>query len=629
MKRLSICSLILVSTVTQAQFTDTKPKSIVVPEGCVTAANQYIVQTPKTVSTPNSPNTLSVSDFANDLIANYGGVIDAVFADANSTYGGFSIKSLSLASAESMLKNESDVLGLEQVCYITAASSQSNPGWALDRLDQTNLPLDQSFDVPNYTGNSTHVYVVDQAIRGYFPGTNLIHSDLMSAKSPDNFPGDHIHFGAGIPASINKNSLPCTIHGTAVAGNIAGSRTGIARNSILHSYAAFDCQSPAMTDTAITTRAFRRILAEHPSNYPNERAVINFSALSVSSPALEQAIKDLATQNIITVVAMGNNSQNRCSGIPQLDETIAVGASGSSNLSGDMPSTIDIRWVDSSTNGSNYGACTDIYAPGSNVATTAAASPTSLSTESGTSFATPLVTGAVAVYLEQNPNASLSSVVTAIKSNALVNQIANVPVGDNDLLNICFLNGSCAPTPPTCTNDQYEQNDSYSAASSYSLPVDSSGNTTGLHIVSDSGWRNHNFCDDSEDWTEVRNIDSAIGSDNYYHFVAAYFKTLDTNINGTSDEPICIVRRLSDTSNVSATCDDNDPGDDPHPAGQLVKTFTAKTSFQSQAPHNSVFFQYHPGNGVTITGAETDYQMRLVHYKCRVEDLPCNAPDLF
>ncbi|MCG8465084.1 MAG: hypothetical protein MI750_09555, partial [Xanthomonadales bacterium] len=251
MRKLSLCFLLFFSAVSQAQFTDTKPKIIDVPEDCNPVANHYMVRTPKSINIPDSINTLSVSTYANYLSANYGGVVEAVFGDTNSSYGGFSIVNLSANDADNMLKNESSVLRIEQVCYFKATSIQSNPYWALDRIDQAEPPLDQSFDTPSFSAeNKTHIYLVDQAIRGYFPETNILHQDLTAVKAPEN----HEHFASTIPV-VTRNSLACTIHGTAVAGVIAGARTGIARNSILHSYAAFNCASPPRTNTAWATNA--------------------------------------------------------------------------------------------------------------------------------------------------------------------------------------------------------------------------------------------------------------------------------------------------------------------------------------------------------------------------------------
>lgn len=622
-KAIHLLALLLLTSTSHAQLTG-QQKEIYVPVDCSPVSGRYIVRTPKTINTGVKQGALTVEDYADSMASLYGGTVLGVFDSTYSTYGGFGIDSMSQNDADAMLKNEENVLLVEQVCEASAAGIQADPGWALDRIDQMDLPFSNSFDIPNYTANRTHIYVLDQAIRGFFLDSSLVHNDLLNVKAPDVHTNDHVHFRTDIPEAM-RNSLACTIHGTAVAGVIGGSRTGVARNSLLHSYAAFDCQSPARSDTFYLVFALNRILSSHPENYPNERAIINYSAVNTGSIEVVQAVRDLASQNIITIVAMGNNDIDSCNiTFLSMPETIAVGASGSINTSNGIPVNPDTRWEFS-----NYGTCTDIYAPGSSVLTTSAVGTSNLSTESGTSFAVTQVTGTIAVYLEQNPVAGHEDVLNAIKSNASVNKVTNVSVGDNDLLNTCFLDGSCPPPPPTCSPDNYEQNDQSFSATHYALPIDNTGNTTGLTIVSDTGWRSHNYCDDSEDWTHVANLDNAIPEDDYYHFIASYFDTTESLLNGQSNEPICIVRHFPGVNGGNPTCDDNEPGDDAYPAGQLVKTVTVKYGSQTTPTFNDMFFQYHPANNATITGENTDYRMRIVHYKCRIEDLPCNAPDLF
>jgi subtilisin family serine protease len=100
---------------------------------------------------------------------------------------------------------------------------------------------------------------------------------------------------------------------------------------------------------------------------------------------------------------------------------------------------------------SNYGTCTDIFAPGVNITSAWRTSDTATNTISGTSMATPHVAGAAALYLAANPGASPATVQAALKANATPNKITSPGTGSpNQLL---MVGGSSTPPPsPTVCN---------------------------------------------------------------------------------------------------------------------------------------------------------------------------------
>ena len=73
---------------------------------------------------------------------------------------------------------------------------------------------------------------------------------------------------------------------------------------------------------------------------------------------------------------------------------------------------------DSVASYSNWGAAVDVWAPGSSVRLATNTSNTAFTTDSGTSFASPLTAGVAALYRGQNPSATVPEVKTAILSAA-------------------------------------------------------------------------------------------------------------------------------------------------------------------------------------------------------------------
>ena len=134
-----------------------------------------------------------------------------------------------------------------------------------------------------------------------------------------------------------------------------------------------------------------------------------------SSQALSDAVTNAAKQDILFVAAAGNNSVNTD---PQFNKP-----NYPSNLSTTVGAGYDaVISVASLTNSgalssfSNYGAATvDLAAPGSSIYSTLPGGV--YGTMSGTSMATPFVTGAVALYASANPNATAGTIKTALLTN--------------------------------------------------------------------------------------------------------------------------------------------------------------------------------------------------------------------
>jgi subtilisin family serine protease len=76
----------------------------------------------------------------------------------------------------------------------------------------------------------------------------------------------------------------------------------------------------------------------------------------------------------------------------------------------------------------------DLYAPGVNITSAWNTSDNTINTISGTSMASPHVSGAAALYLESNQNAAPAAVSAAITSNGTSNVLRNVFFGTPNTL---------------------------------------------------------------------------------------------------------------------------------------------------------------------------------------------------
>lgn len=294
----------------------------------------------------------------------------------------------------------------------------------LDRIDQVPVdPLDGQFAVTG-DGKGVHVYVIDS-------GIHSTHEDFASSPTE---PASRVQSGVGWNkgySAFGTATGDCFWHGTHVAGIIGGIHSGVAKKVTLHPVRVFGCQSSTATDLVV--KGVEWATADFKRRYPRAPAVANMSVATGISNALNKAVRKSIQAGIVYVVAAGNRSGGpndtgqACQVSPaKVLEAITVG---------------NIRPTDDLVAGdSNIGACIDIFAPGTDIESTWFAGDDLFETMSGTSMATPHVTGVAALYLQKHPTATPAQVWQAIYTAALRKPrqgwggISNIATGSPEVL---------------------------------------------------------------------------------------------------------------------------------------------------------------------------------------------------
>jgi subtilisin family serine protease len=147
---------------------------------------------------------------------------------------------------------------------------------------------------------------------------------------------------------------------------------------------------------------------------------------------VNSAVARAVAKGVTVVVAAGNDNANACNYSPAREPSaITVGAT----TSGDTRASY-----------SNFGSCVDIFAPGSNITSSWHTASNASSTISGTSMASPHVTGVAALVAQANPGASPATIAAYIASTATPNHVASAGAGSPNRL--LYSLGTTVAAPP-------------------------------------------------------------------------------------------------------------------------------------------------------------------------------------
>ena len=151
--------------------------------------------------------------------------------------------------------------------------------------------------------------------------------------------------------SYTTNTSDCFGHGTAVASMAAGTVNGVAKGANLIAVRVLDCTGSGSMANVVT--ALEWVLTQANAKLPSRRSVINLSLTGPLYTALNTAVTALTAAGHVVVTAAGNSASDTCQSSP-----------------GSTPSCITVAATDNydgRSSFSSYGACVDLYAPGSSV----------------------------------------------------------------------------------------------------------------------------------------------------------------------------------------------------------------------------------------------------------------------
>merc|ERR1740129_1512986 len=217
------------------------------------------------------------------------------------------------------------------------------------------------------SGSGSTVFVIDTGVR-------LTHQEFggRAVAALDMTIGDPVECNGDLSCAGDVQG-----HGTHCAGTAGGETFGVAPNAAVGSI-------KVLSDQGSGSWAWSYYALDWLAVNPTRPAVASMSlGGSGNQQAMVDAVDAAVNGGVTVVVAGGNDNSDACNFSPAfVPSAITVGSTTS---------------TDARSSFSNYGSCTDIWAPGSSVVSASVSSDTGSSTLSGTSMACPHVSGGAAL----------------------------------------------------------------------------------------------------------------------------------------------------------------------------------------------------------------------------------------
>jgi hypothetical protein len=332
------------------------------------------------------------TDAAGALARKYSGTVGRTFSHV---FTGFSVR-LDEAGARRLAADPA-VAYVQRNRRVKATGEQHYPwSWGLDRIDQRDPNGDDYYRWSTTAANVT-AYVVDTGIR-------TTHQDF----------GGRAVWGTNTVGDGKDED--CHGHGTHVAGTIGGAEYGVAKGVRLVAVKVLDCEGNGTSEGVAAGLDW--VVAHHVSG----PAVANMS-LGGDAPdqVIEDATRRAIADGVVTSVAAGNDDGDACLHSPaRTPEAITVASIG--------------QFTDTRSYFSNHGSCVDLFAPGEYIWSAGTSTDTDFALMSGTSMATPHVSGAAALLLAKDPGVTPAQVAAALVADSTKNAVVDPQGSPNRLL---------------------------------------------------------------------------------------------------------------------------------------------------------------------------------------------------
>ncbi|KZV91287.1 peptidase 1 [Exidia glandulosa HHB12029] len=294
------------------------------------------------------------------------------------------------------LRASDAVESIQQDGIYTIQAVQTDAAWGLARLN-SETALTGSSTALNYT------YTYDESVLGEGVDVYIVDTGINI---------DHVDFGGRATWGYSAGTLPSVDdhgHGTHVAGIATGTRFGVAKAA--SAIAVKVLNSGGGGTLADVVSGFNYVLtAATASGRPS---IASASLSGGGSAAIDASVQALVDAGIHVVVAAGNNNLNAANYSPaRVAGAITVAAAGIN---------------DAKASFSNYGNLVDIWAPGVDITSAFIGSTTATHVYSGTSQATPHVSGLAAVYISANGNVPPADLIAGLWS--IEGVLTGVPSG--------------------------------------------------------------------------------------------------------------------------------------------------------------------------------------------------------